>query len=259
MNAPAPVSRRSVLAAGLAAAVTAGAATLAAPTLAKAAAHAPLGTAGRGYATLIVSPHPDDELIRTGPYSIWASDQGDTVGLITVTDGGATAVKSKLGLTYEETVRWRNREQRAAFDWLTDGRTGPVMNLGFPDGATNVAAIRDAIEAAFGQMTGKPELYVAAWHHDRPDSVPGHSGDEHPDHINVVLAARDIAKAHGIVVRFARHPSATHLSGTRYAISRKQLYRLEGAAAAYKVIGQRSVSALFRPLINGTAISRITH
>src|SRR5690606_23229238 len=76
----------------------------------------------RGYATVILAPHQDDEILRLAGYILYASDRGDDLALVTATDGGATAVRQKLDLTYDQTVEWRNREQAAAWAWLTDGR-----------------------------------------------------------------------------------------------------------------------------------------
>ena len=96
---------------------------------------------------------------------------------------------------------------------------------------------------------GGTELYVATWHHDRPDST---KADKHVDHVACVLAARDLADM-GVPVRFAKHPGER---GYGYTPGPHQSLRIESAIASYKMIGQRSVRATFREVkeINGRAV-----
>lgn len=213
----------------------------------------------RGYATVILAPHQDDEILRLAGYILYASDQGDDLALVTATDGGATAVRQKLDLAYDQTVEWRNREQAAAWAWLTDGRGQEPINLGFPDGAVQVDQIVAELDRLYAEMPGKPELYVATWHHDRPESKPGHSGDQHPDHVATVQAARIMA-AKGVTVRYALHPGKVNsMSGTRYeATTPHQKERLAAAIRSYGTIGKRSVSALFNQLQANNGRSRVT-
>lgn len=190
-----------------------------------------------GYSTLVLAPHQDDETIRLSAYIAFAADRGDDVSLLTATDGGATKVGGQLGLTRSKLTRWRNREQDAAWAWLTDGRGGQIHRAGLPDGGATRKAVRDALAARLSAMPGTPEVYVASWHHDKA----GHYlGDEHPDHVACIMAARDMA-ADGVTVRYARHPTTTG-RGANYSPTDEQMLRIEGAVSAYTVIGHRSVA-----------------
>lgn len=213
---------------------------------------------GRGYATVILSPHQDDEFLRLAGYILYATDEGDNVALITATNGAATVVGPALGLSPAETTEWRNREQWFSWLWLTDGRGHAPINLGFQDGQAKADQIYQALKQQFAGMTGKPELYVASWHHDRDDSVGNGNGDRHPDHIACVLAARRLAEE-GVTVRFARHASKTNLSGTvYYARTERQKLRLRAAYESWVTIGRRSVKSEFAKVMANNGLSRVT-
>lgn len=223
-------------------------------------AHARPALATSRYATVILAPHQDDETIRLSAYITHMADRGDDLALITVTDGSATSVRRRLGLTGAQTARWRDREQDTAWAWLTDGRGGPATRLGFTDGAADHRVVADAVADRLASMRGRPELYVATWHHDRPGAyVPGPgAGDAHPDHVACVLAARALA-GDGVTVRYARHPERSHLTGTQtYGTTDAQFLRVQAAVAAYRTVGQRSVPDQFRAVLAARGRSVIT-
>lgn len=197
------------------------------------------------YATVILAPHQDDETIRLSAYIAAMADRGDDTALICATDGSATGVRKSLGLSYDQITRWRNREQETAWSWLTDGRGGPITRLGFTDGKAQRAKIRTALEQQFQGMSGAPEIYAATWWWNKAGN---HVGDKHTDHIACLQAAQDVAKAHGVVLRAARHPGAPG-TGVKYKPTAHQMHRIEGAVGAYQVIGQRSVSQTFRDIL----------
>lgn len=188
-----------------------------------------------GRLTVILSPHQDDEVIRLAPYITYATDRGDTIHLIQATDGAATSVGRRLGLDPATVTTWRNREQTHSWNWLTGGR-GQITRLGLPDGAATWGPIYNATRAALLEGGPGSELYVATWHHDRPDS---HREDKHVDHVACVLAARQLQEE-GWVVRYAAHPTATPRGSFAYRAEGRQLLRIEGAVDSYGVIGQRS-------------------
>lgn len=190
--------------------------------------------------TFLLSPHQDDELIRLGGYMTRVTDRGDEMHLVQVTDGAATQVKNTLGISAATTERWRNIEQRNAWQWTTDGR-GQITYLREPDGAANADRIYTQVKAMMDAAGPYSELYVATWHYDRPESV---REDQHVDHIASVDAARRIA-ADGYVVRYAVHPRVGDIAGSsiKYQASGEQLYRIEGAVKSYGVIGYRSTPA----------------
>lgn len=236
------LSRRSILA-GLAAvpALAAIASTTAAPAAAAA-----------SYATVILSPHQDDETLRLSGYLTFMADRGDHVALINATDGAATRVGKDLGLSGAEVTRIRDREQAHAWAHLTDGRGTTAINLGFPDGAADARKIHAAVTRALSGMSGRPECYVAAYPNDRAHSYrpSARGGDNHPDHLACVQAGRMLA-ADGVTVRYAIHPSQVHRpGGTAYDTTARQQLRVEAAVAAYKTIGQRSVPEEFRHVLD---------
>lgn len=201
--------------------------------------------------TLVLSPHQDDEANRVSAYVAIAADRGDQVELVQATDGAATGVGRSEGLTAQTLTRWRDREQTAYWDWITDGR-GTITRLGLADGGADRAAIRAGLEDRLAAATGPAELYVATWHHDHPEA---HQADLHPDHIACVLAARDVRDASGITVRFGRHADHLDRAGTLYRPqTHVQELRIEGALASYAVIARRSVPGTYaRMLANGGA------
>lgn len=187
--------------------------------------------------SIFLSPHQDDESIRMAAYICIAADRGDKMVLVQSTDGAATHVKTDLGLSNSQITRWRNREQATAWDWLTDGR-GSITYVNEPDGSASWTRIRNKLREVVGSAVGTPEIYVANWHWDRS----GAYSDGHPDHIACTRAGRALA-SEGVIVRFARHPGNSNRTGVRYSPrSKNNLLRMEGAAAAYQVIGSRSTS-----------------
>lgn len=205
--------------------------------------------------TIVLSPHQDDEANRVSAYVAIAADRGDTVELVQATDGAATGVGRAEGLSPQTLTRWRDREQNAYWDWITDGR-GTITRLGLPDGGADRESIRRGLETRLAAVSGTAELHVATWHHDHPEA---HRADLHPDHVACVLAARDIRDATGICVRFGRHAEHLDRAGTLYQPqTHEQRLRIEGALASYTVIAQRSVPASFRRMIANGGSSLIT-
>lgn len=200
--------------------------------------------------TVVLSPHPDDEVIRLSHYSAIAADRGDRMILVQATDGGATSVGRRLGLTPKETTRFRYREQDSAWSWLTDGR-GEVVRLGLPDGGAGASSIYSAVKKIMANSAA-PELYVATWHYDRSTSV---SADKHRDHIACVDAGRRLGNE-GYVVRYAIHPSANQRGTTYFRRTVQQQLRVEGAVASYQPIGRRSTSNLDYVLNTSNRVSR---
>lgn len=203
--------------------------------------------AAPGRTTIVLSPHQDDEVVRLSHYTTIAADRGDRMILAQATDGAATYVGSRLGLTGQQTSDWRHREQASAWSWLTDGR-GTIERLGEPDGAASsdriYAGVREIVNA---NSDTQVEVYVATWHHDRATSV---SADKHTDHVACVKAARRLGKE-GVVVRYAVHPTATQKGYSYYARNLQQELRVQAAVDAYRVIGRRSTKNL--DLVMGTA------
>lgn len=204
-------------------------------------------------ATLILSPHQDDETIRLGGYIAFSFDRGDDLSLVCVTDGAATNVAKKLGLSKSQTARWRNREQATAWDWLTDGKGAPPTNLGFPDGGAKVNQIVESTMDILRGMSGQPEVYVATFPPERKHAYIPYpkSGDAHVDHIACVRAG-EILSGRGVIVRYARHPKKSHISGssTYEMTTDHQMHRMRAAVDAYRTIGYRSVPDQLRAAVD---------
>lgn len=200
------------------------------------------------YATIVLSPHQDDETIRLAAYIAYMSDRGDDVALVSLTNGAATGVRKTLGLTNAQCTEWRDREQYNAWQWLTDGRgASSITRLNFQDGSVSKAQVKNALAAQFAGMTGKKEIYIATWHYDRKDSAVA---DQHVDHKATVDAAKEFAATNsGVTLRFARHPSAPG-TGVTYTPTKHQFNRIESAVGCYTTIGQRSVSKTFKQVLS---------
>lgn len=188
------ISRRTILGA-----------TVAAPVLATAMT-TPAQAAGR--TTLIVTPHPDDEVLRGAGYANWATHRGDRMVLIAMTDGGATKMGPRDGLTRSQVETRRKAEQTLAWSMLTHGR-GEIYRAGLPDGAVTYSGALQVMRNVVKKYPGA-DVYVAAHPLDGPAS---------PDHIPVWQACRDSGAA---VVRYLKDPTYPGGgTGTAYPVDAK--------------------------------------
>lgn len=195
--------------------------------------------------TVVWSPHPDDETLRLTSYTLAARDHGDVLILAAVTDGGASGVKDRLGITSQQMMNMRISEQTEAWYALTYGR-GRIIRLGLPDGGVTGLGMR----AAFDRVQKIAESYHAPIEHYVAASLK----DAHPDHRIVAdTVYRKAAVAHA-VCRFSLDPLQTG-SGATY-VSEYQL-SAEGAHQAYDQIGIISVAPLFKALHDHRHFSRI--
>lgn len=210
------------------------------------------GAAEAARTTIVLSPHPDDEAIRLSHYAVIAADRGDKMILVQASDGSATGVRRRLGLSYDEITRYRYREQDSAWSWLTDGR-GSIVRLGLPDAGVRQNDVYSGVRSLINsEATNNIEVYVATWHYDRPTSVPA---DKHSDHRAVVDAARRFG-AEGLVVRYAIHPTANQRGTTYFQRTTQQKVRVEGAAAAYQPIGRKSTRNIDLITTHSNRVSR---
>ena len=134
---------------------------------------------------VVVSPHPDDEVLGCGGLMQAALAQGSAVQVISVTDGEAC---------YPDHPRWsqarlrdaRRRELASALQALGMDATH-VSVLGLPDGA--VAQHEGELAAHLAACIMPGDVVVAPWVHDA-----------HPDHEAVGRAARAAAGSCGVRV-----------------------------------------------------------
>lgn len=116
---------------------------------------------------VVVSPHPDDEVLGAGGLIQVALSQQILVEVVAVTDGEASHPRSKVATTLD-LARMRSGETREALRRL--GCDEPlVTRLHLPDG--DVAARRDQLDRAIVGILLPGDLCVAPWRRDG-----------HPDH-----------------------------------------------------------------------------
>lgn len=208
----------------------------------------PAAAATPAYATAVLVPHQDDDVIRLSAYMIMMADRGDTPAMIQATDGSATRVGDTLNLSPARIAQLRYREQSHAWDWLTDGRgTGAIHRLGLPDGGG--LGLTDTIyqrtsETLWSMPGAQKELYVATLY---PEHPLARREDDHPDHIACARAAQRMA-GDGVTVRYALHPKAAP-GGYSYTVPPEKRWRVEGAVAAYTVIGNRSTPSSLKHVL----------
>lgn len=162
-----------------------------------------------------------------------------------------------MGLTKSQTIRWRNREQATAWDWLTDGKGAPPVNLGFPDGGVKVNQIVDSTLDLLNSMSGDAEVYVATFPPERRHAYIPYpkSGDAHVDHIACCKAGEILStktvRGKKVIVRYARHPYVNVGGSSTYQMKTDhQMHRMRGAFDAYRTIGYRSVPDQLRQALD---------
>jgi LmbE family N-acetylglucosaminyl deacetylase len=116
---------------------------------------------------VVVTPHPDDEVLGAGGLIQKALDEGVLVEVIAVTNGEASHPHSRVAATMDlPAVRARETEtalQRLGWD------TPNITRLSLPDG--HVAERRDELDAALSDILLPDDLCVAPW---RLDGHPDH-------------------------------------------------------------------------------------
>jgi LmbE family N-acetylglucosaminyl deacetylase len=121
---------------------------------------------------LYIFPHPDDESFGPAPVMKQQLEEGHEVFLLTLTRGGATKVRHKLGLTVEQMGEVRYQEMQQVEKVL--GLSGmTVLNLedgGLPE--MNPRDIEKVVAAHIRKI--KPQLIV---------SYPVHGVSGHHDHL----------------------------------------------------------------------------
>lgn len=137
---------------------------------------------------VVVSPHPDDEVLGCGGLIAMASDHGLDITVISVTDGERCYPGNRQWAPDQLRVV-RQEELRAALNAL-GARDADIQALRLPDGgATDLG---DRLAAAIRQRLKPGDLAVATW-----------ELDGHPDHDAVGRAAIKAAtEAHCRLLRY---------------------------------------------------------
>lgn len=206
---------------------------------------APVAPAATGQvATVVWSPHPDDETLRLLAYTQAIANRGDYILLEAVTDGEASGVKEQLGLTTEQLATKRRAEQTNAFGFSSFTK-GTIERLYMPDGAVKEVSVctkAQEVDSRLKSMGYKVEHYIAA-----------SSVDAHPDHKAVASGVNRCVPT-GTVVRTSKAPDQT--GGWSYSPS--NMTAAVNADNAYKEIGWKSTPDLFQKMRDQGYKSRIT-
>jgi LmbE family N-acetylglucosaminyl deacetylase len=176
---------------------------------------------------LVVAPHPDDEVLGAGGLvRSWAM-AGQTVTVLSVTDGEAADVgRPDLG-------RIRRAELRNALRTLSLLHV-EVRRLGIPDG--EVQGFKSRLRYAVQECTQGQGTLIAPYEHDG-----------HPDHEAVGKVCLDVAQSDGVPI--ARYPVWTwhHTNPRSLMALRWGLFRLGAAARRAKTRAMQCFESQLRP------------
>ena len=129
--------------------------------------------------TVVVVPHPDDEVLMFGGLIADQIAAGVSIDVVAVTDGEAAYPE----IAPVELARRRRCEQRSALRELGDRRVEPIR-LGLPDG--EVEAHAGTVHDAIADLRRPGSIIAAPWHLDH-----------HCDHEAIGRAALEVAAHHG--------------------------------------------------------------
>ncbi len=131
---------------------------------------------------VVVTPHPDDEVLGAGGLIQRALDEGVLVEIVAVTDGESSHPRSDVAASLDLPAI-RTRESEIALRRLGWDRPA-VTRLGLPDGG--VDANRAQLDLALRDILLPDDLCVAPWRFDG-----------HPDHDACGESAMNAAKSVG--------------------------------------------------------------
>ena len=131
---------------------------------------------------VVVSPHPDDEILGCGGLLAWHAARGGVVEVVAVTDGEASH-RGDPSWPPDRLGAARRRERERGLARL--GVTWPsVTRLGLPDG--EVAAYRQLVVCALRALLREGDVAVGTW-----------SLDGHPDHDATGAAVEHVCAERG--------------------------------------------------------------
>lgn len=125
---------------------------------------------------LIVSPHPDDEVLALGGTIAHLAQRGHPIVIVSVSDGEACYPDSRFW-TPDRLAHTRSQELRQALSVL--GTSIEIVRLKIPDG--ELARNEDGLAAALVAILRAGDMVFSTWR-----------GDGHPDH---EAAGRSCARA----------------------------------------------------------------
>jgi LmbE family N-acetylglucosaminyl deacetylase len=179
------------------------------------------------YALLVVSPHPDDEVLGAGGLIASAARAGRAVDVLSVTDGEA-AYPDWKGLD-----RIRRREVSEALKVLAPSVV--IRHLSIPDG--RVAEHRARLFEAVERRVARDTILVAPF-----------ECDGHPDHDATGEVCREIARTRGVTLwRYPiwlwHHGTPDHFGGARWG-----RFSLDQDAVTAKALAMACFASQLRPL-----------
>jgi LmbE family N-acetylglucosaminyl deacetylase len=116
---------------------------------------------------VVVSPHPDDEILGCGGLLAWHAGRGGSVEVVAVTDGEASH-RGDPSWPPDWLGAMRRLERQRGLERLGVAKSS-VTRLGLPDG--DVAVHRDTLQFALRALLREGDVVVATW-----------ALDGHPDH-----------------------------------------------------------------------------
>ncbi len=129
--------------------------------------------------TVVVVPHPDDEVLSSGGLISLQRERGVDVVVVAVTDGGAAYDPAGD----PELAANRRGEQRSALDVL-GAAPSSTFRLGLPDGQVDLHAAE--LTTRLRRIVRRDDVVVAPWR-----------CDHHPDHVATGTSALAVARERG--------------------------------------------------------------
>lgn len=126
---------------------------------------------GTGHHVVYYIPHQDDEILNFGSSIYHHVQAGHTVHLVLLTDGSATVVGKRLGLTKEEVTKARNREFFRSATILGIHEDN-IYYVGHKDGELTVEQSKQVMkEFAKKYPSASHKAYTYTdWHNDHRNS-----------------------------------------------------------------------------------------
>lgn len=135
----------------------------------------------RGSRVIVVSPHPDDEVLGCGGTLALLAREGYEVLVVGVTDGEAAYPGSTI---WTPSALARQRHIERAEGLVRLGVRAPAYALGLPDGG--ITSLRPSLSMALRALLRPGDTVLTTWRRDG-----------HPDHEAAGHAAAEAAAEHG--------------------------------------------------------------
>lgn len=199
---------------------------------------------------VVVSPHPDDEVLGCGGLMQAALAAGVPVRVVSVTDG--EACYPDQALWPPERLRDVRRHELAQALRALGLHASDVTPVGLPDG--EVRGHEAALVAVLADMLGPGDGVLAPW-----------TGDAHPDHDACGRAAQAAARRRG--ARFLQYPvwawhwldpqaAAPWPGARRIALDATQQARKQAAIAAFASQTGNIEGLACPPILPGNVLAR---